>query len=1150
MNIAKEFLENKKSNLLVEDQQATLVDLAPYRVKNIENFYFRDHPENLNPYTPRYKKYWGDFAVKCVEGAWVNDEGTWYWMPPVAVLLCNYLIIEDEKKNPIKAHFRDLERIQSRYYACCDGFSGFRGDDRYTCNHLVKKHKEGTLEQVQLKKITKDCYISGTDQFKEYVDPWTYLMRTYLIDDVRKKPLGVALYDNPIQNRMVMGGRGSGKSVVAFVADFMHEWFFCGVRFKEDLHKTQKTQLFGMASGDSGAIDRSLGLIGNVMTRLPGSYNFPTNNGEEDIPRYMGPFYKNYSQSFATGKTATHIEKDAGGRVIKRGVSAQMRVITPDKTKIFAGDRFSRIYIEEAGFVPQLMDIHTNQHDTLEIFGNRIGSAVYLGCVCKGSQVWDRNGHLIPIEDVTYESGIVGFDEELARSVPQNISYLNPPNKKECVYIETDSGRSIRCSVDHPIMIRERHTDKKRHLKKKAIWAEAGGIFTDVAIAVVDKCEIWGDNTLFDPWLVGMLIGDGTYGAGQMARLVSADDDTWNYVEDNYTLVYTHNEPTKDGRRLRKARLHKVAPKLADIGIGGQVSVHKKLPEIIYSCDKNTVCELLAGYYDADGCISISKNNYTTIKLTSISLHLIQGAQALLGKMGIHGKIRKEKIPPKGKHTPYSLYIKDKRSIIEFHRNIPLKVGYKRDNLNRMVEIAKRVSDKYIFSKYKGLRWEKVVRVVNIGWQDVYNLAASDTHTYTVNGFHTHNTSGELKSFRIVNEMFNSPETYDIQPIPNYWSGSGKSIGLFLPAYYTKRDYADENQNVDIEEAFKFILADRKKYRETASSMAYDKKVMFHPIEPKEMMRPSGESVLPKQEAQEALNRLESFDIFQKRATVGKLFYDKKATRGVRFKPDLANELTPITSFSTAGLPNTLGAFIQYETPLTNPPKDLYWVIYDPAAQSGEGSSLHSVLVYKYSFSGNDQSLEDTIVAEWIGRLPTLEENYNMVTLIANYFDAKIFPETNITGFLEWANRTKKGHLLQPENMSLKREINPRAKNTHWRKGFRMDGRTKGWALNKLRDWLLEVKEYNDDGIPTKRIIDTIYSPRILEEIINFDLDGNFDHVSSLLGLMVLQNALEHIAKPVVKDEWSEDEYFYTAQENIEYVTPYVRRARASVLNY
>ena len=59
-----------------------LVDIFPYKIKNVNNFYFRDHPINLNPDLPAYKEYWKPQIKDCIVGKWINDNGTWVFMFP------------------------------------------------------------------------------------------------------------------------------------------------------------------------------------------------------------------------------------------------------------------------------------------------------------------------------------------------------------------------------------------------------------------------------------------------------------------------------------------------------------------------------------------------------------------------------------------------------------------------------------------------------------------------------------------------------------------------------------------------------------------------------------------------------------------------------------------------------------------------------------------------------------------------------------------------------------------------------------------------------------------------------------------------------------------------------------------------------------
>jgi len=59
------------------------------------------------------------------------------------------------------------------------------------------------------------------------------------------------------------------------------------------------------------------------------------------------------------------------------------------------------------------------------------------------------------------------------------------------------------------------------------------------------------------------------------------------------------------------------------------------LPEIINTCDKNSITELLGGLYDTDGCVSTTynkkRNKYSTIiNLTQSSKELLEQVLYLL----------------------------------------------------------------------------------------------------------------------------------------------------------------------------------------------------------------------------------------------------------------------------------------------------------------------------------------------------------------------------------------------------------------------------------------------------------------------------------------------------------------------------------------
>ena len=773
-------------------EERKIVDLFPYRIKNRNVFYNRDHPVNLNPDSPRYVKYWTNQLKDYIEGRWVNDEGTWVYMMPKLCFFINYTKLYNKDRKLIQPDLRDIEWIIFTYFMGMDGFSGFEDDPRYTCHHLIKNIEDGKeLRARKIAQIPRSCKtVEGV--YKKYVDPWHYLTRHYLIEQPTKKPLGKALYDNPRKNGILLSARGASKSLCTFVGDFCHEFLTGGVKSFDEIGDLNNSLNFAMGCLLGKQLDRSLANIKTFYDNMPGQYS-----SEDGV--IMGPLYKRVQGSWKTGSSIQHVVKRPDNTDKIRGSLVQMVALTLDKSKVAAGDRFRRIYIEECGFSPNLFEIFRANKDSMRVGGEKVGNMMCIG------------------------------------------------------------------------------------------------------------------------------------------------------------------------------------------------------------------------------------------------------------------------------------------------------------------------------------------------------------------------TGGSLKTIQESKAIFEKVAAYEVFGIPNYWKNTKKKVGMFMPAYYTLLDYKDENGNTDLNEAYDAILEERERIRNELDAMSYESEIMFNPIEPDEMLRPSDGSILPKQAAATQLSNIESFDLFRIRARIGDMVYNALEPKGVEFKKDLKGEKKPILDWgSTEMTANSEGAVIIYEDPPQHAPEGLYYVIYDPVQKSGTGTSYNSVLVYKNFYRGPEESLFDTIVCEWIGRKERLEDNYHMVIKIAKYYNAKIFPEVNVAGFVEWCGSNNYYSLLESDAAYfLREELNPKYK-SHYKVGFQMNAREKEWALRKLRDWLLEIKRHDPvTGVPILRTIDWIFSPRILKEIIAFTREKgqNFDHISSLLGLMILIGKLgkEPVDlidedEPVFNSEMQE--YIDTLKRNEMLLGTQTRPKRSAFLNY
>ena len=372
------------------------------------------------------------------------------------------------------------------------------------------------------------------------------------------------------------------------------------------------------------------------------------------------------------------------------------------------------------------------------------------GCVCAGTRVVDSKGRFINIEDLKQEDGIIGWNNGQINK--EEIVAFIDPHEKECVEIELQSGNKLRCSIDHPILCskgksKEIRINDKRYIVKLYEFIRADKIEIGDNLGIANEIDIWGDESLPNAYLIGMLIGDGSYSKDHGVRLYSADPDTWTYIEKNQLGGKINYDDSRYNKEFRCYHIFNGASNLRGLGIYEQTRQNKTLPIDIYKYNKESISSLLAGLFDTDGCIYFNevKKDYK-IYLSQSNLPLIKQIQEQLLKLGIHTSLqtykeRESQINGRIIHSKvsYRINIKDRQSIINFYKYIKLNISYKRNSLENLYQYVLSIKNKDN-RQLSGAKADKVIKITNIGLQTIYNLQADDDHTYLANGIITHNT--------------------------------------------------------------------------------------------------------------------------------------------------------------------------------------------------------------------------------------------------------------------------------------------------------------------------------------------------------------------------------------------------------------------------
>jgi hypothetical protein len=366
--------------------------------------------------------------------------------------------------------------------------------------------------------------------------------------------------------------------------------------------------------------------------------------------------------------------------------------------------------------------------------------------------------------------------------------------------------------------------------------------------------------------------------------------------------------------------------------------------------------------------------------------------------------------------------------------------------------------------------------------------------------------SGGIVDFE---EMFYNPEPYNFRCYSNVWEEGMElnKIGYFLPDYYSKGGFISDKGESLINEAELHIEGEIEKLKRTSKdSSAVDAFLAEFPRRPKEAFIKTSSNIFPKAELQAQINYIKSSKIDSTLGVAGILSDEEGA---VTFTP--SDNLKPIDSFPIKKDSNREGCFVQYQRPHYENgriPDNLYYIGHDPyGVDSDRGESLGSLFVLKQA--NNLSQPDDCIVAEYSARPSAGQDEYNRIMfMIAKYYNAKIGFENDRGNVIQYARSNKVLHLLQDEADIY--DKGEKVSNSLGRSfGMSMSNlKKKQQGAIYLRDWLLAKRGIDPSG-KHKLNLNMIYSVPLLEELLKFDYEGNFDRVSAMLVAMFYQKQVE-----------------------------------------
>lgn len=815
--------------------------------------------------------------------------------------------------------------------------------------------------------------------------------------------------------------------------------------------------------------------------------------------------------------------KDIDTGTDKGTLNAVIGVTSKDDESKLRGSRGVLYVLEEWGTFPKLLELYNNLRPSVEDGEDVFGMIVGVGCVCKGTKVLKANGTVINIEDIQLKDKLIGYNG--IKSTMENISWKQPESYKKCVRIITEKNNFLDCSVDHPILALNK--DKADGESHTCSFYLANELKVGDILLMPRKIGDFGVLNVKDAFLLGALLGADNYFGTATASLSITTNEEYEYYTTHYDVEI--NKRKDNYTRIYFRGLH---PLLLEYKMFGQSFEEKQLPYNIHEWDKGSVCNFLAGYFNADGKVQTVKKKHRSIKLTCKYEDILIKIKYLLHKLGISSYIYKETkkfrilapnvsnrdcVVPKAEG--YVLCISNDLDVCIFRDNIKFLIKNKQERLDSYIpqkprgqllvsRFKMRSNNKgknFIGKTFRNLQMVTIKKIKDLGVQRVYNMTADTTHTYISNGFISSNTAGDSQSdFAAAQEIMTNPRGYNMYAIPNVFDKEGqgkKEFVFFFPGYLNRAGCYDENGNSNVTKALLEIYKDRYTVKYNSSDInSITKRIAEIPITPQEAMQRVKGNMFPITDLSNRLYQLDANPSEMDEVYVGTLAFN--SSKEVVFMPttDLPIKEFPLRDNKAVG---ALEIFKMPEKDASGKiPVDRYIASLDPVdADEANTLSLCSIFVLDL--------WTDKIVCEYTGRHSYAEDNYELLRKICLYYNAKCLYENNLKGTFSYFSKMNSLYLLADTPSYLRdKDLIKGGTIGNTSKGVNASLPINNYANRLIRDWLLKPttfvqKTSNGEEEITMPNLFHIKNRALLKELILYHPNLNCDRIRSL-GMLML----------------------------------------------
>lgn len=457
------------------------------------------------------------------------------------------------------------------------------------------------------------------------------------------------------------------------------------------------------------------------------------------------------------------------------------------------------------------------------------------------------------------------------------------------------------------------------------------------------------------------------------------------------------------------------------------------------------------------------------------------------------------------KYTPFPrLMLKQSSNEMTWQMGYKDEYGRSRGSLNQVIGVsAKDDSD-----KLRGKRgWILYEEFGNFsGLLELYDVTRKSVEDgdYTFACQYLIGTANNKEAnFQSAKTLLYAPKSYNIQDLQNVYDkkGQGKDVfGFFFPAYINRAGCYNKDGISDVVLALLELLSNRYKAKYGADPTSVLRVIAEDPITPAEAIIKVKDAFFNVQALNERAQQLDTNPHLYDDIYIGELFFNSSGQ--VEFKPTSA---VPIRKYPVDN--DTRGALEIYAMPekdITGRVFDNRYIIgLDPVDNDiAESSSLYSCFVFDL--------FTDNIVAEFTGRNPYADDNFEITRKLCLFYNARCLYESNKKGCFAYFQTMKSTHLLAetPEYLRDKQMIKYKGFGSN-AYGVNASAAINNYANGLLKDWLnklVSVTVKREDGTEDLILIPILYTLKtraLIEEAIQFSPEINVDRIRAMGMVMI-----------------------------------------------